>query len=258
MVVDVGNDGPSYFVLSMVKSGSTMLNEMVTALSLANGHHFIDVSRVFLPANVSAPTYSKDPALSQMLHPGNVYGGFRRIPQGLTFSPQFINGAKVLLVRDPRDVLVSLYFSDAFSHEIPAPAGTHDDVHRLMTARRQRAREIDIDSFVLEEARGLFLSYQNYVPLLGFESTALIRYEDIIFDKASLIDTVVRHFGWQCDDELSRDILKAVDVRPADEQPERFIRQVSPGDHRAKLQSSTVDSLSRWFSPIMEAFGYAI
>jgi hypothetical protein len=49
---------------------------------------------------------------------GCCYSGFREFPRFL--SPHLLTGKKALMmVRDPRDILTSLYFANGFSHRPP-------------------------------------------------------------------------------------------------------------------------------------------
>ena len=58
-----------------------------------------------------------------MIVPGRVYGGFRSMPLVFAQSELYRRSRKILLVRDPRDALVSEYFSLAYSHGLPEAEG---------------------------------------------------------------------------------------------------------------------------------------
>jgi hypothetical protein len=254
--VDAGGDGPAFFVLSLARSGSTLLNEIVEGLAAANGRRFIEVGVSFFEANIEVDEYSVDPALVRLVRPGNVYGGFRSLPPILAWSELFSTGRKVLLVRDPRDALVSLYYSDAYSHLVPEPTDGFDDVRRMMEERRQRARSMSIDDYVIERARPTARILMGYLPLIRSSTVRWLRYEDTIFEKSSLIASVAEHFGWKADDEVTARIVSTSDVLPEAENPLDFIRQVKPGDHVAKLRPATVVALNRILGAAMRPYGY--
>jgi hypothetical protein len=40
------------------------------------------------------------------------------------------------------------------------------------------------------------------------------------------------------------------------EDPHKFVRRVTPGDHRVKLNPATIKTLNDLLAPVMETFGY--
>ena len=103
----------AYFVLGIRKCGSSLLNSMLTDLGRLNGHPFVDVGGGFFAADVPEQDWRHDPAVLRALAGGTVYGGFRSMPLVFAQSPLYLRSRKILLVRDPRDALVSEYYSIA-------------------------------------------------------------------------------------------------------------------------------------------------
>jgi hypothetical protein len=167
-----------------------------------------------------------------------------------------VESPKVLLVRDPRDALVSDYFSTAFTHGIPEPFGDADDTHTLLTGKRAEATSMSIDEWVVHHATGFNAALTAYAPIMSSPTTLLLRYEDVIFAKADMIRTIVSHVGWHADEELIGHILVWAEQQPEDEDPHRFVRQVTPGDHRRKLKWSTIARINRLLRPAMRLYGY--
>src|SRR5262245_12809956 len=114
---------PPLFVLSVRKSGSTMLNNACRRLALHNNRSYVNVPETMFDHNIVVSEWIGDPALADLVLPGNVYGGFRNFPLALADRDVFHASRKVVLVRDPRDALVSEYFSNAFTHPIPDGEG---------------------------------------------------------------------------------------------------------------------------------------
>jgi hypothetical protein len=216
--VDEHATGPACFVLGIRKCGSSMLNIICVELAAKNGRNFVGVDRFFY-ADVREVDYIKDPAIAVLLHPGNVYGGFRMMPAGYAGHEIFRRGPKILMVRDPRDALVSQYYSNAFSHPIPrksAPgAGGAEELELL----RRHARLTEIDKFVLNHAADLQRAFLQYEWLKGSPTAA--------------------------------------NIVPMEEDPTAFVRQVTPGDHRKKLRQETIDKLNVLLAPALSCFGYA-
>src|SRR5581483_992537 len=108
---------------------------------------------------------------------GNVYGGFRNYPSGFEQNRFFREGKKVLLVRDPRDALVSEYFSSAYSHSLPSTGGEDGAKADLLNQRRQ-ALATPIEESVLEHAKSMRRTVAEYLPLARDPNTLVLRYED--------------------------------------------------------------------------------
>jgi hypothetical protein len=250
------NEGPgatAFFVLGVRKSGSSLLNNLVKALAEKNGLNFVDVAGTLFKHGVAVSDWQTDASLADVLAPGNVYGGFRNCPTSLEGAPLFREGRKVLLVRDPRDALVSEYFSNAYSHSVPAGGESREGLLKL----RERALESEINHYVMEMSRALKRTLQEYLELAGDRNCRVFRYEDVIFDKKTLIGEICSFFGWTVSDHLRELILGWADVRPSEERPTEFVRRVTPGDHREKLRPDVIARLTGLFSEEMTRFGYA-
>lgn len=255
---DVATDreGPACFLLSVYKCGSTMVNNMAKALAKRNERPFVEVDPAFFRAQVPANSWRRDPALRELLHPGNVYGGFRHMPSAFMESPLFVDGPKVLMIRDPRDALVSLYFSNARTHPIPPPLPGAREVTEQMKLARREALATDIDTYVVDRAAAMLSAQTAYAPIANWPTLTVVKYEDYVFNKDELLDLLADRFGLQAHDQLKERILEWADVRPVVEDQSLFIRKVTPGDHVEKLRPETIAKLNEILRPAMDLFGY--
>jgi hypothetical protein len=254
--VDLGLKGPAYFVLGVRKSGSTWLNAIAVEMSQVNRCRFIPVGDHLFFHNVAAIDWQYDSALQGILHPGNVYGGFRDMPFGFLGHPIFDNGLKILMVRDPRDALVSEYFSNAYSHPIPEATAKTADVTAVMTRLREKALKDGIDVYVIDRARELVKTIVEFGVVVKSSTTKVVKYEDYIFKKRELIELMAAHFAWSVDEESIERIVRQVDVRPEVEDPHAFVRKVTPGDHREKLRPATIVRLNKLLRAAMRLLDY--
>jgi hypothetical protein len=254
--VDTTLAGAAYFVFGVRRSGSSILNSICEALARANGRHFLDVGGRFFFQNIPVPSWRRDPALPGLLRPGNVYGGFRNLPYALLEAPLFRAGPKLLLVRDPRDALVSEYFASAYSHPIPERDVPRAEVHEMMHRDRERALQRGLEEHVLSNAALMGRTMLEYGAVAELPLTKVLRYEDHILEKAELIRVVSAHFGWAADASLIDLILKWADILPAAENPQAFVRKVVPGDHREKLRSEVIARLDQLLAEPLKVFGY--
>jgi len=254
--VDLGLERPAYFVFGVRKSGSTLLNAIAAEMARLNGRRFVDVGDTFFQQNVRAIDWQYDSALAAILHPGNVYGGFRDMPFAMLNNDLFERSPKVLIVRDPRDALVSEYFSNRYSHPIPKATVESSEMTALMERQRENALNSSTDTYVLNAARDLARSILEFGAIAKSSGTTIFKYEDYIFNKRALIAMIARQFGWTVDESSVVEILQWADVRPTREDPQAFIRKVTPGDHREKLSPATIASLNHHLRAAMLLLNY--
>ncbi len=185
--------------------------------------------------------------------------------------PQLENYEIILHLRDPRDVLVSMFYSYCYIHvgEIAENTG-----------HRQEAAAKGIDAFVLGKASdkssdypgdygsgghmedligNLPTRYNNYIEhLLGRPNVTFVKYEEMVTDYRSWLEKFIMPF--QTDDkEGIIDILvtqspKFFPKRSKDVM--KHIRRITPGDHKNKLKPATIQQLNEVFSNTLDALGY--
>jgi hypothetical protein len=209
--------------------------------------------------------HSRFPYLDQL--PCEEMNKFQHVfrPSGYVYSPLggLIDGIpqleryRILMVlRDPRDVLTSEYFSMAHSHRLPPVAG---DKHRQFAALRRRARALPIDEYVVSESPRVVATYRRYIDGLlkpGY-STALLTYEEMILDFPEWLLRLQAFCGFSMSSQLQERLVSA--ARHSASRKERIdshARQVLPGDHRRKLKRQTIDELNGRFEDVLTRLGY--
>ena len=179
----------------------------------------------------------------------------------------------ILHLRDPRDVLVSMFFSYCYMH------GGEIERH---TGYRKAVAEAGIDRFVLDmvgapfyEYRGdygigsrykkhvgtVLDRYQRYLlELLGRPNTRALSYEEMVLSFPSWLEKIVGAFELPAPEE-TRAVVAARHANSvaAGEKEDVWShkRKVTPGDHREKLKSETIRELDRIFGPILDRLGYS-
>ncbi|MCU0945280.1 MAG: sulfotransferase [Rubritepida sp.] len=251
MVFEVAEAGPGpFFSLGVRKSGSTLLHRIMGVLARRNGLHVVDVPGAFFQQGMTVADWMRCD-LGPLLRPGNLHAGFRSFPGNIAQHPAFLAARKVFMHRDPRDALVSQYFSDAFSHGLPA-AGAE-----AFERKRAAAQATALETFVLEKARNLDRVLMACRPLLEDPNCLVLRYEEAVLAKRDMLARILAHFGWEFAPAEFEALLAEVDEIPTEEDPRRFVRRVVPGDHREKLSPETIARLETGLAASMRAFGYA-
>lgn len=252
--IDARRADRAWFALGVRKSGSSIFSSIVNALAIFNEIHAVDIPGVMFAQGIRYIDWNGYARISDLLWRGNVYIGFRDPPTSFYGDPVFREGKKILVVRDPRDALVSEYFSNAYSHSLP----TSQDGSSVIEQERQRALQSSLETYVLDRVDQLNRTVAGYKHLIGDPNLLVLRYEEVIFDKAGWIVEIARHFGWHTTNQLIGNILGWADVRPDAENPTAFVRRVAPGDHLDKLSSKAIDTVNSKLSDVWPSLGYSI
>ncbi len=175
----------------------------------------------------------------------------------------------IVHLRDPRDVLTSLFFSHVYSH------GT-----RRFDPGEKAKQDIEragIDAYVLSRAEHFKSRYDVFcTELLGREGVTFVKYEDMVINYDSWLKQFLAGFqDWagprrsapqQPDakprpptlDRLHRVFFKKFkdEFTVLDEDVHRHKRQILSGDHRRKLKPDTIELLNQEFCDILPQLGY--
>ena len=250
------------FAFSMHKAGSTLFYNLLNRamhraneLGLANTLRYVSIPDRLFNAGVPEQVLT-DPEFplkhnEKVADEHTLYGGFRFVPAFAT--DEFLADKRVMvLVRDPRDVLTSLYFSLQKSHRIPV-----GEAGAVMTEHKERVLTEHIDQFVSRMARkGQWL--RRFTRLGELKDLGVSwRYEDIVFDKARWLDEILDYLEIDLPAESRHQFVSAEDIRPDQEDADKHIRQVTPGDHKRKLKAETIAELNAIFSDTLRVWGYS-
>jgi sulfotransferase family protein len=240
---------PSFFIFSLPKSGSTLLMQMVTDVCRLQKIPMVDVATEIFNRGIQPATLTRD-INSIWEKQGYCYLGFRSFFPAIDFD--FTQTKNILLIRDPRDMLVSLYFSIKYSHVEPAGAGPDNSIR----TNRERIQNKDINQSVLGMAHSYKKYLQDYLSHLSPETTRVYRYEDVVFKKKEWLEDVLEFLNIDMSDLSIWKIANKYDIRPDKEDPHKHIRQVSPGNYKVHLSSATIEKLDELFKPVMQYFQY--
>lgn len=177
----------------------------------------------------------------------------------------------LLHLRDPRDVLVSMFFSYCYSHagEIEggtgyrsevADRGIDEFVWRMATAETVPVTgDYGTGCSLWDLAGNVRQRYENYVSnIVGRPNTVLVRYEDMVSDPKSWMRAVAGVFGYEGSEKVERIGTKLAPHLKADrEDLWDTKRQVTPGDYERKLRADTIDRLNDVFGDVLMRLGYS-
>ena len=244
---------PSVFLVGLPKAGSTLLNRLMMPITKAAGLSFVGLQETMFRMGV-APQHTPAAVNAGFAPSGYAFGSFRSLPGGVEL-PSYAADRTILLVRDPRDMLVSLYFSLARSHAPPGKI-VGDETAATFEDHRRQINSMSIDAFALSKVAVVIDQYATVTAKLSAISHQLHRYEDIIFDKLSWARDMVAYLGLSVSTAVLERAVNANDIRPDVEDQARHVRKVVPGDHREKLRLETITELNARLGPILRQYGY--
>jgi len=243
---------PSVYAFSLHKAGSTLLFNMLMELAPHVGLSYFSIQdQMFI--NGIAPNANILETAKLFKPTGYLYGGFRFYPTAYKLA-SLGQYQKILLVRNPMDTLVSMYFSRQKSHVLPDKGSLRE----IWLKRRKNAVEQDIEEFVRDKYQSHMQRIKSYVEILSQENCILYRYEDVIYDKLGFLKNICNHYEWNVEESVLQEIVSRYDIFPETENQENHIRQVHPGNYKKQLSVETQQFLEEEFRDILEAFGYSV
>jgi hypothetical protein len=165
--------------------------------------------------------------------------------------PNELKSNIILHLRDPRDVLVSLFYSEAYSHSVIK--GVFD----LDRSEREEIVAMGIDRFVLSKANDFNRKYIQYRELLSRPRSIFVKYEDLVLMFPKWLYQVADAFGIQ-DQEIITKICRKYrnEFEIKKENIYAHKRKIVPGDFREKLMHETISELNSIFLDNLKAYGY--
>jgi len=244
---------PSVYAFSLPKAGSVLLDSILSALSSVEGLTFVSIMGKFFELGLAEKNVPAETSRIFLNH-GYCFGGFRSFPQRFEIA-NLSHCKAILLVRDPRDMIVSHYFSTRSSH--PNPGRALSTSMKSMPLREQ-AQTLTVDEYAIERTKFYGRLLRGYMSALdqNLETIRVYRYEDVIFKKREWIADMCNYFGWSVPEATIRKIASKNDIRPRAEKESKHVRQVSPGDYLRKLRPETIAQLDQLLQKELSYFGY--
>ena len=184
---------------------------------------------------------------------GYLYSVFGGMVKGIDLDQYKV----MLMVRDPRDILVSHYYSWAYSHPEPT---SFSSKYQSFHHKRSQVQQMTVDEYaflswekvkhVLEQYRDLLLSQNPKVYVT--------KYEEMVANFEQWLNNLIH----ACELEVSqsrKDLLVQqhyASLPKAENQGSQLRKGVS-GDYKNKLSNETIMFLSEKLSDVLKYYKYA-
>ena len=162
----------------------------------------------------------------------------------------------ILCIRDPRDILVSKYYSYKYSH--PPPYNQKKQENFL--DKKKESLKISIDEFAINESYELYLKFSKYLNFLYHKSNVkVLYYEDMVLHFEKWQDDLLKGTDLSISDNLMKKFTNEhVKNMSSNENIYSHKRVLLPGDHINKLHKSTITYLNYKFNTILKTLNYEI
>lgn len=169
--------------------------------------------------------------------------------------PNLDRVVQIFHLRDPRDILVSEYYSMGWIH----PDKNWDDQAK---ARRQEIQAMSVDQYVLNHHQmSPYPIADRFAPLMELELDSadiiISQYEQMVtqFYRWALGAIAPFQFPWTAG-WAAKYAWKFRNEFKVTQESMTHKRNIKPGDHRVKLQPETIAILNERLAPILIRFGY--
>lgn len=162
-----------------------------------------------------------------------------------------LRGRKIIfLVRDPRDILVSMYYSFGFSHSF----SPNREIKEYQVKRRQKIRQMTIDEYALQAAHELKEKFDIIYSLMQYApDKILLKYEDMIENFAYFYSQL---YGFvQLNEGVKEMMLKQTRPRKVEQQLQHK-RKGKPGNYKEKFQLTTINKINKILAKPLRDFCY--
>jgi hypothetical protein len=242
---------PSVIAISYHKAGTVMFSRILQELCDSGQRSYVQWEEELVGQGQSLPEFSE--AVASLLVPrGYIYGVFRTYPEALS-APSARELVKLCLIRDPRDVVVSFYYSMRQSHPLPIDGAAR----QAFIDNRSYLNRISLDEAIVSNYfDSIFPNMAKIAALISDKQTIVYRYENVIFSKSEWIKDIASKLYIDVPDGVLAELITKVDVFPPEEQPAEHIRRVIPGDYYNKMSQESLVYLEERYQSVLEELGY--
>lgn len=237
----------SIIFFTVHKSASVFINNLISSLIANKGLIHLDLDGYFSSTDRKKYKIYKDQKILESIfnEKGYYYGAFRSFRN----IPNIDKYKIILVLRDPRDILVSHYYSISYSHAL---------VNKNVYKKRKEALKQDINEFVIQHAPRFKKTLQEYSKNLYQRNNVLfLKYEDMIYDLKTWVYRIAEFLDCQMNQNIHHIIKNTTQVNAVKkENIYSHARKKTPGDYKNKLNQETINYLNNYFSEELDFFEF--
>ena len=251
---------PTSLVMGVHKGGSTMLHSFIRSYTNQLTRQGKAICVLNLPHLLFQGGYADDDFDDNGIIPRLISEskhvcayGWRQVPLSfLRHKKRLQRIPSICLIRDPRDCVVSAYYSFLKTHRLPQDLGS--SAAQNVLAERERGKDMSIDRYCVENYSRFTQELLRVAAFLN-PMAKVYRYEDIWENKQWFFRDVLAHIGLTYEQEAFNKAFASVDIKPGQD-PRGHVRKGTPGDHKQKLKEETIQHINGESSLALNFFGY--
>ena len=170
------------------------------------------------------------------------------------FQVPGVNQHRIFHLRDPRDMLVSEYYSFGWIHK----------TDEFLDDRRSEIQQMSVDEYAIGQSeQSTWPVEQKYQPLLDYnfdpQRETVVKYEQMVTNFPFWCAKVVAAYGCRFPKLLTVRLAWRYrkEFKPSAESMQHKRRMI-PGDFREKLKPETIEILNRRYEAILERFDFPL
>lgn len=181
----------------------------------------------------------------------SLYTGFRgyTLKGFLKYKSQFKRINLISLIRDPRDIAVSSYYSYFFSH---------NDTKNTWLKEMKTKSIPDLNSYVLNT--GIIEAIYELGVVSSFlqPNLTVYKYEDFWFNKKDFCIDVINKINLPLDKKLFDQAFYRTVEPPSDSKivQSGHFRNGNPGEYKEKLSKDTINLINEKYKTILDLYNY--
>jgi hypothetical protein len=155
----------------------------------------------------------------------------------------------IVQLRDPRDLLTSMFYSFAYSHP---------EIHDAGSKIKEEFLNSDVNAMALKYGpQYLQHSFKPYMDLLKSDKRILfVKYEEMVTSFDTWLGKICNHLGANLSAEERKQITSLADFKVDRENINSHKRSVQPGNHKKHLSQETIARLDNIFADVNSFYGY--
>ena len=158
----------------------------------------------------------------------------------------------IFLIRDPRDILVSSYYSYGFTHKLSKIKETRERQEAL----RKKIQSISVDEYVLEHSSNINKNFKELFDLSKLcQRSVVLKYEDLIND----FDKFIKNFNTYV--TLNKKVIEEIYRRSRPKEKEDLSSHRRSGrinNYKEKLEEKTIALLNIKLKEVLQRFEYEL
>ncbi len=207
------------------------------------------------PGRIIKPKILSKHLLEDFISKGSIYPTLYISRENFELFEIPSNSRKVIVIRDLRDTLVSLYFSLKHSHRLLDISGAEI---------RQRLNELSVEDGLLYLVSEGYIEEISEIQLSWLGSTDLfVSYEELWRDEEAGFGRILRHFGIEADPAQMLEVIQGNTFESKSDgrgrgvaNPSHHLRKGTPGDWRNVFTEKVKAAFKAKYGHVLLQTGY--